>query len=104
MINLLRNGKLHKEKCISELGIFSAVMYDTEMKTSTNKDGVFPFIQEIIGNVLRTKPANSAEGGICNGDGVVDTPIFVSDEHYLKGTELVKLTNLDRLEPKLGLM
>ncbi|XP_027188839.1 glutathione synthetase, chloroplastic-like isoform X2 [Cicer arietinum] len=60
---LMRNGILHKDRVISEFGIFSTYL--------RNKDKVI--INNESGYMVRTKPSLSDEGGVLPGFGVIDS-------------------------------
>lgn len=69
---MLRNGEVREVDAVSELGIYSVFL---------EKDGQV-LIDEGVGHLLRTKAAESDEGGVAAGFAVLDSPLLVEDEAY----------------------
>lgn len=69
---MLRNGKVSEVDAVSELGIYSVFL---------EKDGQV-LLEKGIGHLLRTKAAESDEGGVAAGFAVLDSPLLVEDEPY----------------------
>lgn len=86
----MRNQKFEIQNCISELGIYSAVLFDTEVCAQLKI-----IDQEIIGCLLRTKGSHANEGGVCSGYSVIDTPALISDADYLEGKPVFSLIQSD---------
>lgn len=61
---ILREGKLSKEKCVSEIGIYGIILSDNE-QVHINRNG---------GYLVRTKNANTYEGGVVSGYSAIDSP------------------------------
>ncbi|CAL0311241.1 unnamed protein product [Lupinus luteus] len=60
---MLRNGSLHKENAVSELGIFGAYLRSKDKVILNNQSGY----------LLRTKVSSSDEGGVAAGFAVLDS-------------------------------
>jgi len=67
---ILRNGKLSKEKCVSEIGIYGIIISD-DTTVHMNKSA---------GYLLRTKLSTSNEGGVVMGASAIDTPYLVEGQ------------------------
>ena len=64
---ILREGKLTKEKCVTEYGIYGIILSD-ETSVHLNKSA---------GYLSRTKNASSQEGGVVMGYSAIDTPYLI---------------------------
>ena len=64
---IIRDGKLTKEKCISEFGIYGIIISD-ENTVHLNRSARY---------VVRTKLAITNEGGVVSGGSAIDTPNLV---------------------------
>ncbi|OLY85293.1 Glutathione synthetase, chloroplastic [Smittium mucronatum] len=64
---VLHNGKVHKIRSISELGVYGVWLSDGD-KVMVNKSA---------GHLLRTKPSDSNEGGVASGFAFVDSPLLI---------------------------
>ena len=64
---ILREGKLTKEKCINEIGIYGIILSD-DTQVHMNKTA---------GYLVRTKNVGSNEGGVVMGFSAIDVPYLV---------------------------
>jgi glutathione synthase len=64
---ILRDGKLTKEKCVSEIGIYGIIL----------SDDTTVHLNKTAGYLVRTKSANSLEGGVVMGFSAIDTPYLL---------------------------
>lgn len=71
---MLRKGQLKYENSITELGIFSLVI-------SNSQTGEI-FLNEVDGLLPRTKQADCDEGGVNAGFAVIDHLLLVDAESY----------------------
>lgn len=85
---MLRNANIIETDAMSEMGIFSTVIYDSSK----------PFESMVMenrntGTLLRTKGSHSNEGGVNAGYAVIDSPILYRAEDDKIGTTLVPNVN-----------
>ena len=64
---ILHNNELKFKKCVSELGIYGAILSD-EKTTHLNKS---------FGFLLRTKESSVQEGGVVTGYSAIDIPELI---------------------------
>eukprot|EP01120_Amphizonella_sp_Union-15-10_P008299 TRINITY_DN2967_c0_g1_i1.p1 TRINITY_DN2967_c0_g1~~TRINITY_DN2967_c0_g1_i1.p1 ORF type:complete len:357 (-),score=76.55 TRINITY_DN2967_c0_g1_i1:40-1110(-) len=64
---MLRDGQVHKFKGISELGTYGVFLFD----------GKNIILNKAAGTLLRTKPADSEDGGVYSGIASLDSPFLV---------------------------
>jgi glutathione synthase len=66
----MRQGKVTASDALSELGIYSVYLGHREKSKQALRN-------EAVGHLLRTKTANSNEGGVAAGFAVLDSPLLV---------------------------
>jgi hypothetical protein len=65
---ILRENKLYKKECISEISTYGIILSKAEGDCIINKSSGF---------LIRTKTINDNEGGIANGAAAVDLPALI---------------------------
>jgi glutathione synthase len=71
---MLKDGTINEVESLSELGLYSFIMIDTDKKD----DNLIH--NENTGTLMRTKGSHSNEGGVNAGFAVIDAPILYFEE------------------------
>jgi len=68
---MLRDSKLLEVESLSELGLFSNLLIDSDKNVVLQNEN--------IGTLMRTKGSHSNEGGVNSGYSVIDVPILYAE-------------------------
>ena len=77
---MMKNGQMRIVNSLSELGIYSFILFDNSTSGQDGLKGEYFHNHEIMGTLMRTKESHHNEGGINAGFAVIDTPFVVPSD------------------------